>query len=78
MNDRQVPLDMLMAWSCWGIGTLLIVGDVLDILWDEVGLIGIAVLAFGHLQTMQALMCRKIAEEREIFQMGRDSVRHIR
>lgn len=69
---------MLLAWTCWSVGTLLIVGDVLDVLWSEMGLLGIPVLAFGHLQTMQAVMCRKLRSEREAFQMGRDSVRNIR
>ena len=78
INNRQVPLDILLAWTCWGVGALMILGDVLDVLHDEVGMLGIAVLAFGHLRTVQAAMLRQVQREKEAFEMGRDSVTLLR
>lgn len=72
--DRSISFACLLTWLLWLVGAFLAIGDWLGFAPDDSGFAGLALIAGGHMLTVQRLVCRQGKREIEAFDLGRESV----
>lgn len=79
MQNRSITFDCLAAWACWIVGLFLMVSDAADFMHEDLGFVGVGVMALGHVLTMQRLVRCLERRERVAFELGHEAgVRSIR
>lgn len=79
MLNRTITIDCLAAWACWLVGAALAFGVWLDLIRNDAGYAGIALIALGHLISTHRTVQRLEERERRAFDLGREAgLRSIR
>lgn len=76
MTDRTIAVHTAFSALLWPLGTVMIVVGLLT--EHELGQLGILVAMVAAVLNVRGFFCALERRERNAFELGRDSVRHLR
>lgn len=72
LHDRAITIDRLLAWTFWVLGAFAAIGDFVGLLPDDIGFVGLTLVAFANLVAVNRLILCQTERERNAYELGRE------